>query len=496
MKSFFFLTSLLFCLLTVITNGQNFLPRQTIENINKNKSVMQNPAADLRTNEKTMGRDMPRHGSLGQGQISTINLGINKKKNTNTFKLNGSMYRPVTAVVDDTLRYTYTYDNNGNMLTRLTEIWTNNAWENSSRSTYTYDNNGNMLTRLTEIWTNNAWENSSRSTYTYDNNGNMLTELFERWTNNAWENSSRSTYTYDNNGNMLTQLKEQWTNNAWVNDWRYTSTYDNNGNELTWLSEIWTNNAWVNAWRYTNTYDNNGNMLTLLNEQWTNNAWVNEWRETSTYDNNGNMLTWLSERWTNNAWVNVRRYTYTYDNNGNMLTRLNERWTNNAWENSSRYTSTYDNNWNAIKGEYFEWLNNAWVTAHGYFSLSYNSGADYISFFGGVVNVTYTLIITDIKDNGLTANTYSLQQNYPNPFNPSTVIQYALPYESNVKITVYNALGEIVKTFNEGTKQTGSYNINFNGEGLSSGIYLYTINAVSVEGKQNFQATKKMILIK
>ena len=438
MKSFFFLTSLLFCLLTVITNGQNFLPRQTIENINKNKSVMQNPAADLRTNEKAMGRDMPRHGSLGQGQVSTINLGINKKKNTNTFKLNGSMYRPVTAVVDDTLRYTYTYDNNGNMLTRLTEIWTNNAWENSSRSTYTYDNNGNMLT----------------------------------------------------------QLKEQWTNNAWVNDWRYTSTYDNNGNELTWLSEIWTNNAWVNAWRYTNTYDNNGNMLTLLNEQWTNNAWVNEWRETSTYDNNGNMLTWLSERWTNNAWVNVRRYTYTYDNNGNMLTRLNERWTNNAWENSSRYTSTYDNNWNAIKGEYFEWLNNAWVTAHGYFSLSYNSGADYISFFGGVVNVTYTLIITDIKDNGLTANTYSLQQNYPNPFNPSTVIQYALPYESNVKITVYNALGEIVKTFNEGTKQTGSYNINFNGEGLSSGIYLYTINAVSVEGKQNFQATKKMILIK
>ncbi|MDP1994779.1 MAG: T9SS type A sorting domain-containing protein, partial [Ignavibacteria bacterium] len=124
-------------------------------------------------------------------------------------------------------------------------------------------------------------------------------------------------------------------------------------------------------------------------------------------------------------------------------------------------------------------------------------GADYLSVGGGAtVDVTYKLIITDVTDDKLTANTYNLQQNYPNPFNPTTVIQYALPYESNVNITVYNTLGQVVKTFNEGTKQTGSYNVNFNGEGLSSGIYLYNINAVSINGKQNFQATKKMILIK
>jgi len=90
----------------------------------------------------------------------------------------------------------------------------------------------------------------------------------------------------------------------------------------------------------------------------------------------------------------------------------------------------------------------------------------------------------------------SLQQNYPNPFNPVTVIKYALPFTSNVNITVYNTLGQIVKEYFEGTKEAGYYTVNFDGENLSSGVYLYSINAVSANGKQNFNATKKMILMK
>jgi len=93
-------------------------------------------------------------------------------------------------------------------------------------------------------------------------------------------------------------------------------------------------------------------------------------------------------------------------------------------------------------------------------------------------------------------NIYSLAQNFPNPFNPSTSIQYAVVSRQNVKVVVYNSLGQAVKTFNEGEKESGIYTINFNGEGLSSGVYLYSINAVSVDGKQNYRATKKMLLMK
>ncbi|MFA6599212.1 MAG: YCF48-related protein [Ignavibacteriaceae bacterium] len=91
---------------------------------------------------------------------------------------------------------------------------------------------------------------------------------------------------------------------------------------------------------------------------------------------------------------------------------------------------------------------------------------------------------------------YALSQNYPNPFNPSTSIQYSVVSSENVSIMIYNALGQLVKTFNEGRKEAGTYTINFNGKGLSSGVYLYSINAVSPDGKQNFRGTKKMLLLK
>ena len=67
---------------------------------------------------------------------------------------------------------------------------------------------------------------------------------------------------------------------------------------------------------------------------------------------------------------------------------------------------------------------------------------------------------------------FRLAQNYPNPFNPATTIQYELPEGSNVRITVYNALGEEVEVLVDGFKNAGTYRVNFNGSNLASGIYL------------------------
>lgn len=95
---------------------------------------------------------------------------------------------------------------------------------------------------------------------------------------------------------------------------------------------------------------------------------------------------------------------------------------------------------------------------------------------------------------------YELKQNYPNPFNPSTTINYSIPYASQVKIVVYNLLGEVVKELINGEETAGNHSIRWNarnnyGTKVSSGIYFYQIKASSNDGKQ-FTQTRKMVLLK
>ena len=91
---------------------------------------------------------------------------------------------------------------------------------------------------------------------------------------------------------------------------------------------------------------------------------------------------------------------------------------------------------------------------------------------------------------------YSLEQNYPNPFNPSTIIKYSLPYESHVTLTIYNILGKSVKELVTGVQNSGVHSINYNSEGLPSGIYFFSLNAVSTDKKITFSYTRKMTLLK
>jgi hypothetical protein len=89
---------------------------------------------------------------------------------------------------------------------------------------------------------------------------------------------------------------------------------------------------------------------------------------------------------------------------------------------------------------------------------------------------------------------FSLFQNYPNPFNPSTVISYQLPVSSDVKLKVYDVLGNEIATLVDEYKPAGSYQVEFSVSSgirdLTSGIYFYRLKA------GEFIQTKKMILIK
>jgi hypothetical protein len=86
--------------------------------------------------------------------------------------------------------------------------------------------------------------------------------------------------------------------------------------------------------------------------------------------------------------------------------------------------------------------------------------------------------------------TFTLEQNYPNPFNPSTKIKFSVPVTGQVKLAIYNLVGEEVAVLVNEISEAGFYETTFDASKLPSGPYFYSLQAGS------FVETKKMILIK
>ncbi len=86
--------------------------------------------------------------------------------------------------------------------------------------------------------------------------------------------------------------------------------------------------------------------------------------------------------------------------------------------------------------------------------------------------------------------TFVLQQNFPNPFNPQTTIQYVLNQNTKVKLTVFDASGKIIANLVNKKQKAGVHKVQFNAEGLASGIYYYQL----IAGPK--RAVKKMVLMK
>ena len=108
--------------------------------------------------------------------------------------------------------------------------------------------------------------------------------------------------------------------------------------------------------------------------------------------------------------------------------------------------------------------------------------------------------ITSVAGGDALPQTFALQQNYPNPFNPATQITYELPAAANVKLTVYNLLGEQVRTLVDERKLAGTFRgswdgLNDRGLRTASGVYLYQMAAKQAEGS-TIVVSKKMLLLR
>lgn len=134
------------------------------------------------------------------------------------------------------------------------------------------------------------------------------------------------------------------------------------------------------------------------------------------------------------------------------------------------------------------------------FRLSSDSGVNGDGFyFDDFSVVDYTAPVTSVATASKQPETFSLQQNYPNPFNPQTEIRYSLAERSDLKITIYNSLGQKIKTLVDSDQPAGSgkvtwTGVNEQGAAVSAGIYYIKMEAVG--GQNNFRNVKKCLLVK
>ena len=133
--------------------------------------------------------------------------------------------------------------------------------------------------------------------------------------------------------------------------------------------------------------------------------------------------------------------------------------------------------------------NNSGMWADSVYDMVYDAaGYMYVSTNKGLFKSTNLLSKTK-NENSISKN-FKLSQNYPNPFNPNTTINYSIPERANVKLTVYNSLGQVISELVNEEKPAGNFSVQFNAANLPSGVYFYSLKS------GGFVECKKLILLK
>ncbi len=217
------------------------------------------------------------------------------------------------------------------------------------------------------------------------------------------------------------------------------------------------------------------------------NLWVATYG-TDYYGTNGALYefdgtNWYNYRSNNSGLVCDYLNFVTFDAEGNL-------WTGGVQFGSSVISGGFsifkDGTWESFKRENsllpysyvnditFDKEGNAWIALADHGVVAYNPD--------GVTAVNGTL---PLQPRG-----FVLNQNYPNPFNPTTTISYQLSVAGTVKLTVYNTLGQKVRTLVNGFQPAGQHTVRFDASGLASGVYIYKLESGT------FTDVRKMILIR
>ena len=406
-----------------------------------------------------------------------------------------------------------------------------------SRQNTTFSRDGHLYlyTSLRQNWDSNDWVNYNQYTYTYDNDGNVINLLNQNWDGSDWVNDSQYTITYDNDGNQLSYLQQIWDGSDWVNWYQYTYTYHteypilltiddqiiNEDSSLTItlnVTSVLNTTFTFSAFSDTNDVNviNDSNLVTINpTENWYGNTEItaividgNSLSDTTSFLLTVNPVNDTPEPFN----VLYPTVTDTFSSHIDSNQDIGFTWGGcNDVENDVEYSLTifleffgnyyydvYDNITDttiSISGNNLDDLLgglNISETPLNWYVMA--NDEDYsVSSDTGEFVLSRSLL--DVLDDSSIPTVFTLHQNYPNPFNPVTTLRYDLPENSFVNITIYDILGREVRTLVNKTQEAGFKSIiwdttNDYGKPVSTGVYLYKIQS------GEFVQVKKMVMMK
>jgi hypothetical protein len=153
-----------------------------------------------------------------------------------------------------------------------------------------------------------------------------------------------------------------------------------------------------------------------------------------------------------------------------------------------------DGNW-ALEWQNSHTVDIDWYSCSAAHSQSLNSNLKAYAAWWLWATLTGWDGVTSVDNTIESPNNYELKSNYPNPFNPTTNISFRIPQNSNIRLDIFNSLGQSVRTLIDQNYASGNYTIIWNakddfGNKVNSGVYIYRLVS------ENFVASKRMVLMK
>ncbi len=404
-------------------------------------------------------------------------------------------------------RYVYAYNEKGRIIQFVLQAWSSDSskWVNGNQGLYEYDAVGRMIRFTLQVWDREVydWFNSVRWLYEYHSSGWIIRFEKEIWDRDVqqWVGDFRYLYTYNDEGYLFEFITQNWDTSraSYVNVRRWEALYED-GLQIQWTYFFWEeqNGLWIPSARRLNFFDSQSRMIQYEHYKWNRDSsrWDNWLRGLYFYNSEYEAKTdsvkyqcWVDST---GQWMNERKEVWSWDVYGNL-----SQWKGYLWERRDNdwmpdFRRFYQIDMNGIvehfRSERWDRHNNAWVGENAtiWFRDSYRRFSFHVSEL-----FVYTSSITGLEER-ITGKPirFHLYPNYPNPFNPETVIPFDLKTYIRVRLEVYNALGQRVRTLLDKALPGGRYRLRFHAADLPSGIYYIRLRT------SRFQQTRSMVLIR